>query len=104
MSSFTLVDSATLLPHIVIIKLVGSIFDSIHYWIFLQELFSACNPIVNKPKPKVELPKEETPAEQNGPVDGQEKPQEEAADKGTTEAAGNPTSETTDNKPDMDLD
>ncbi|XP_030594730.1 heat shock 70 kDa protein 4b isoform X2 [Archocentrus centrarchus] len=69
-----------------------------------RELFSACNPIVTKPKPKVELPKEETPAEQNGPVDGQEKPQEEAADKGTTEAAGNPTSETTENKPDMDLD
>uniref|UniRef100_A0A4W6E6D9 Heat shock protein 4b n=1 Tax=Lates calcarifer TaxID=8187 RepID=A0A4W6E6D9_LATCA len=55
-------------------------------------LFSACNPIVTKPKPKVELPKEDTPAEQNG------------ADKGTTENTGNPTSETTENKPDMDLD
>uniref|UniRef100_A0A4W6E3J9 Heat shock protein 4b n=1 Tax=Lates calcarifer TaxID=8187 RepID=A0A4W6E3J9_LATCA len=42
-----------------------------------RELFSACNPIVTKPKPKVELPKEDTPAEQNGPVNGQEKPQEE---------------------------
>uniref|UniRef100_A0AAX7UXZ3 Heat shock protein 4b n=1 Tax=Astatotilapia calliptera TaxID=8154 RepID=A0AAX7UXZ3_ASTCA len=69
-----------------------------------RELFGACNPIVTKPKPKVELPKEETPAEQNGPVDGQEKPQEAAADKGTTEAAGNPASETTESKPDMDLD
>uniref|UniRef100_A0A669D7P3 Heat shock protein 4b n=1 Tax=Oreochromis niloticus TaxID=8128 RepID=A0A669D7P3_ORENI len=59
---------------------------------------------VGSPKPKVELPKEETPAEQNGPVDGQEKPQEAAADKGTTEAAGNPASETTESKPDMDLD
>uniref|UniRef100_A0A4W6E775 Heat shock protein 4b n=1 Tax=Lates calcarifer TaxID=8187 RepID=A0A4W6E775_LATCA len=69
-----------------------------------RELFSACNPIVTKPKPKVELPKEDTPAEQNGPVNGQEKPQEESADKGTTENTGNPTSETTENKPDMDLD
>uniref|UniRef100_A0A4W6E7E2 Heat shock protein 4b n=1 Tax=Lates calcarifer TaxID=8187 RepID=A0A4W6E7E2_LATCA len=43
-----------------------------------RELFSACNPIVTKPKPKVELPKEDTPAEQNGPVNGQEKPQEES--------------------------
>ncbi|XP_029297900.1 heat shock 70 kDa protein 4b [Cottoperca gobio] len=67
-----------------------------------RELFSACNPIVTKPKPKVELPKEETPAEENGPVNGQEKPQEEPADKGTTENTG--TSETTENKPDMDLD
>lgn len=39
----------------------------------LQELFSTCNPIILKPKPKVEPPKEEekTP-EQNGPVNGQE--------------------------------
>uniref|UniRef100_A0A3Q1HK96 Heat shock protein 4b n=1 Tax=Anabas testudineus TaxID=64144 RepID=A0A3Q1HK96_ANATE len=69
-----------------------------------RELFSSCNPIVTKPKPKVELPKEETPAEQNGPVNGQDKPQEETTDKGTTENTGNPNSETTENKPDMDLD
>ncbi|KAG7466618.1 hypothetical protein JOB18_013547 [Solea senegalensis] len=69
-----------------------------------KELFSACNPIVTKPKPKVELPKEETPAEQNGPVNGQEKPQEESAEKGTAENTGNPTAETAENKPDMDLD
>ncbi|XP_030252067.1 heat shock 70 kDa protein 4b [Sparus aurata] len=69
-----------------------------------RELFSTCNPIVTKPKPKVELPKEDTPAEQNGPVNGQEKAQEETADKGTTENTGNPSSESTDNKPDMDLD
>ncbi|XP_041653654.1 heat shock 70 kDa protein 4b [Cheilinus undulatus] len=69
-----------------------------------RELFSTCNPIVTKPKPKVELPKEDTPAEQNGPVNGQEKPQEEAAEKGTNENTGNPSSETTNNKPEMDLD
>ncbi|XP_060935327.1 heat shock 70 kDa protein 4b [Limanda limanda] len=69
-----------------------------------KELFLACNPTVSKPKPKVELPKDDTPAEQNGPVNGQEKPQEEGADKGTSDSTGNPSSETTENKPDMDLD
>ncbi|KAK5620398.1 Heat shock 70 kDa protein 4 [Crenichthys baileyi] len=69
-----------------------------------KELFSTCNPIVTKPKPKVEVPKEETPAEQNGPVGDQEKTQEQTADKGAAENTGNPTSETTENKPDMDLD
>ncbi|XP_061642594.1 heat shock 70 kDa protein 4b [Phyllopteryx taeniolatus] len=68
-----------------------------------RELFSACNPTVTKPKPKVELPKEDTPAEQNGPMNGQEKAQEESADKATTENNGNATSET-ENKPEMDLD
>lgn len=59
---------------------------------------------MTKPKPKVELPKDETPAEQNGPVDGQEKSQDEAADAATTEKTGNASSETTENKPEMDLD
>lgn len=59
---------------------------------------------MTKPKPKVEVPKEETPAEQNGPVDGQEKAQEETTDKGAAENTGNPTSEPTETKPDMDLD
>ncbi|XP_061786648.1 heat shock 70 kDa protein 4b [Nerophis lumbriciformis] len=68
-----------------------------------RELFSACNPIVTKPKPKVELPKEETPAEQNGPVNGQEKAPEEGAEKGTSDKTGSATSETG-NKPQMDLD
>uniref|UniRef100_A0A8C3LD87 Heat shock 70 kDa protein 4 n=1 Tax=Chrysolophus pictus TaxID=9089 RepID=A0A8C3LD87_CHRPC len=37
-----------------------------------KELASICNPIVTKPKPKVELPKEEQkPTEPNGPVEGQ---------------------------------
>lgn len=69
-----------------------------------QELFSACNLIVTKPKPKVELPKEEAPAEQNGPVNGEEESQEKGADKGTTESTGGSAAETTENKPDMDLD
>lgn len=68
-----------------------------------RELFSTCNPIVTKPKPKVELPKEEPSAEQNGPVNGQEKSQEESG-KGTAAADGGNTSETSENKPEMDLD
>uniref|UniRef100_A0A5S6JXA6 Erlin-1 n=1 Tax=Xenopus tropicalis TaxID=8364 RepID=A0A5S6JXA6_XENTR len=35
-----------------------------------KELINLCNPIVTKPKPKVEPPKEEQSNEQNGPVDG----------------------------------
>ncbi|XP_053505008.1 heat shock 70 kDa protein 4a [Ictalurus furcatus] len=37
-----------------------------------KELSSTCNPIISKPKPKVEPPKEEKTPEQNGPVNGQE--------------------------------
>lgn len=70
-----------------------------------QELFSACNPIVTKPKPKVELPKEDAAAEQNGPVNGQEQGQKEGTGEGATESADADTaSETTENKPDMDQD
>ncbi|XP_076862023.1 heat shock 70 kDa protein 4b isoform X1 [Brachyhypopomus gauderio] len=60
-----------------------------------QELFSACNPIVTKPKPKpkVDLPKDDAPAEQNGPVNGQESAE---AETGATEAP--------EPKPDMELD
>ncbi|XP_072486137.1 heat shock 70 kDa protein 4 [Notamacropus eugenii] len=37
-----------------------------------KELISICNPIVTKPRPKVELPKDDEPVEQNGPVEGQD--------------------------------
>lgn len=73
--------------------------------VFFQELFSACNPIITKPKPKVELPKDEAAMEQNGPVNGQEQGQTEATGEGATESAdAEPASETTETKPDMDLD
>lgn len=36
----------------------------------VQELYVACNPVVSKPKPKVEPPKEEKT--ENGPVNGKE--------------------------------
>ncbi|XP_073676662.1 heat shock 70 kDa protein 4-like [Garra rufa] len=63
-----------------------------------RELFSTCNPVVNKPKPKVDLPKEENPSEPNGPVDAQENPEAQPA--GTEQAAADGTEA----KPDMDLD
>ncbi|KAF4104635.1 heat shock 70 kDa protein 4b [Onychostoma macrolepis] len=66
-----------------------------------RELFSTCNPIVTKPKPKVDLPKEENPSEPNGPVNTQENP--EAQPSGTEQAAAD-SAGATEAKPDMDLD
>uniref|UniRef100_A0A8C1KJV8 Heat shock protein 4b n=1 Tax=Cyprinus carpio TaxID=7962 RepID=A0A8C1KJV8_CYPCA len=63
-----------------------------------RELFSTCNPIVTKPKPKVDLPKEENPSEPNGPVNTQENP--EAQPSGAEQAA----TDAAEAKPDMDLD
>uniref|UniRef100_A0A8C7RIX0 Heat shock protein 4b n=1 Tax=Oncorhynchus mykiss TaxID=8022 RepID=A0A8C7RIX0_ONCMY len=70
-----------------------------------KELYSSCNPIVTKPKPKVELPKDNKAGEQNGPVNGQEKAPAEGTEKGTADSTGNPPStESTEPRPDMDLD
>ncbi|KAF5904898.1 heat shock 70 kDa protein 4-like [Clarias magur] len=66
-----------------------------------RELFSNCNPIVTKPKPKAEVPKDEKPAEQNGPVNGQENPEAEPSANDQTPTDG---TEGTDSKPHMDLD
>ncbi|XP_067279446.1 heat shock 70 kDa protein 4a [Pseudorasbora parva] len=66
-----------------------------------KELYSSCNHIVSKPKPKVEPPKEETAAEQNGPVNGQEA--SEAQPGGPEKGRAAP--ETTEAKlPEMDID
>uniref|UniRef100_A0AAY4EMG7 Heat shock protein 4b n=1 Tax=Denticeps clupeoides TaxID=299321 RepID=A0AAY4EMG7_9TELE len=69
-----------------------------------KELFSACNPIVTKPKPKVELPKDEKTSEQNGPVNGQEDTEAQAGspDKGTPAQQGSENTET--KLPEMDID
>uniref|UniRef100_A0A6Q2YBB7 Heat shock protein 4b n=1 Tax=Esox lucius TaxID=8010 RepID=A0A6Q2YBB7_ESOLU len=70
-----------------------------------KELYSACNPIVTKPKPKVELPKDDKAGEQNGPVNGQENVPAEGPEKGAADSKDNPTStESTEPRPDMDLD
>lgn len=64
-----------------------------------KELYTACNPVLSKPKPKVESPKEEK-ATTNGPVNGHEEPQP-AADK----ASPTKGQETADKKlPEMDID
>ncbi|KAL4631230.1 heat shock 70 kDa protein 4-like [Arapaima gigas] len=71
-----------------------------------KELFSACNPIVTKPKPKVELPKDEK-VEQNGPVNGQKgtEAQPSSADKGSAEGTSQAAPESTESKlPEMDID
>uniref|UniRef100_A0A8C1J1C3 Heat shock protein 4a n=1 Tax=Cyprinus carpio TaxID=7962 RepID=A0A8C1J1C3_CYPCA len=66
-----------------------------------KELYSACNHIVTKPKPKVEPPKEEMAAEQNGPVNGQEGSEAQTANPEKGQAAP----ETTEAKlPEMDID
>ncbi|CAB1337651.1 unnamed protein product [Coregonus sp. 'balchen'] len=54
------------------------------------ELYSACNPIVTKPKPKVELPKDDKAGEQNGPVNGHEKAPAEGTEEGPADSTGNP--------------
>uniref|UniRef100_A0A8C1I5Y4 Heat shock protein 4b n=1 Tax=Cyprinus carpio TaxID=7962 RepID=A0A8C1I5Y4_CYPCA len=66
-----------------------------------RELFTTCNPVVTKPKPKVDLPKEENPSEPNGPVNTQENP--EAQSSGAEQAAAD-SADATEAKPDMDLD
>uniref|UniRef100_A0A8C0BE85 Heat shock 70 kDa protein 4 n=1 Tax=Buteo japonicus TaxID=224669 RepID=A0A8C0BE85_9AVES len=70
-----------------------------------KELTSICNPIVTKPKPKVELPKEEQkPTEPNGPVEGQGEANggSQAAEQSAAAAAA-PTA-TEKKLPEMDID
>lgn len=79
-----------------------------YFFSYLQELVSDCNPVVSKPKPKVEPPKEEQKeAEQNGPVNGQENTETPpASNEKAPESKGQPAApETTDSKlPEMDID
>ncbi|XP_056587297.1 heat shock 70 kDa protein 4a isoform X1 [Triplophysa dalaica] len=66
-----------------------------------KELYSSCNYIITKPKPKVEPPKEEKTAEQNGPVNGQEGSEAQTA----SPEKGQPAPENTEAKlPEMDID
>ncbi|XP_048884367.1 heat shock 70 kDa protein 4-like isoform X3 [Brienomyrus brachyistius] len=66
-----------------------------------KELCSVCNPVINKPKPKAEPPKDEK-AEQNGPVRGEESP---SPAKGSAEADSHSAPQSTENKmPEMEVD
>lgn len=69
----------------------------------IKELTNICNPIISKPKPKVEPPKEEQKnAEQNGPVDGQgDSPGPQASEQGTDTAV---PSDSDKKLPEMDID
>ncbi|KAI5930368.1 Heat shock 70 kDa protein 4 [Manis javanica] len=69
----------------------------------IKELTNICSPIISKPKPKVEPPKEEHKnAEQNGPVDGQgDSPGPRAAEQGADAAV---PSDPDKKLPEMDID
>ncbi|XP_039598642.1 heat shock 70 kDa protein 4-like [Polypterus senegalus] len=74
-----------------------------------KELYSACNSVVSKPKPKVEPPKEEQKeTEHNGPVNGQEStenPPAEAPCNEKEKAPDQASQTSTENKlPEMDID
>uniref|UniRef100_A0AAQ5YI09 Heat shock protein 4a n=1 Tax=Amphiprion ocellaris TaxID=80972 RepID=A0AAQ5YI09_AMPOC len=67
-----------------------------------KELYSACNPVVSKPKPKVEPPKEEKT--ENGPVNGQEGTENQPSNPDKAASTGT-EQETAENKlPEMDID
>uniref|UniRef100_A0A4W5NAM9 Heat shock protein 4a n=1 Tax=Hucho hucho TaxID=62062 RepID=A0A4W5NAM9_9TELE len=70
-----------------------------------KELYSACNPIVSKPKPKVEIPKDEK-EEQNGPINGQEdtEAQPGSPEKGAAGSTVAPESAEGNKLPEMDID
>lgn len=66
----------------------------------IKELYSACNPVVSKPKPKVEPPKEEKT--DNGPVNEQEGTEPGDSDKATS--AGMEQGAAESKLPEMDID
>ncbi|XP_069366533.1 heat shock 70 kDa protein 4a isoform X2 [Paralichthys olivaceus] len=67
-----------------------------------KELYSSCNPVVSKPKPRVEPPKEEKT--ENGPVNGQEQTESQPSNQDKATPAGT-EQETAENKlPEMDID
>ncbi|KAJ7997211.1 hypothetical protein DPEC_G00226620 [Dallia pectoralis] len=71
-----------------------------------KELNAACNPIVSKPKPKVEVPKDDK-SEQNGPVNGQEGTDDQpinSPEKGEEGSAVPPDTAAGKRLPDMDID
>ncbi|TMS13953.1 Heat shock 70 kDa protein 4L [Larimichthys crocea] len=67
-----------------------------------KELYSACNPVVSKPKPKVEPPKEEKT--ENGPVNGQEGTESQPCNPDKTTSAGTEQGTAENKLPEMDID
>ncbi|KAK1883285.1 Heat shock 70 kDa protein 4 [Dissostichus eleginoides] len=66
----------------------------------IKELYSACNPVLSKPKPKVEPPKEEKT--ENGPVNGQEGT-EEPCNSDKAKPAGTEQGTPEKKQPEMDI-
>lgn len=67
----------------------------------VQELYSSCNPVLSKPKPKVEPPKEKT---ENGPVNGQEGTENQSSNSDKTPSAGMEQERAENKPPEMDID
>ncbi|MEQ2307627.1 Heat shock 70 kDa protein 4 [Ameca splendens] len=67
-----------------------------------KELYASCNPVVTKPKPKVEPPKEEKT--ENGPVNGQAEPEIHPGKPDKTKPAGAQQDTAESKLPEMDID
>uniref|UniRef100_A0A8C4EJV5 Heat shock protein 4a n=1 Tax=Dicentrarchus labrax TaxID=13489 RepID=A0A8C4EJV5_DICLA len=67
-----------------------------------KELYSTCNPVVSKPKPKVEPPKEEKT--ENGPVNGQEGTESQPCNPDKATSAGTEKGTAENKLPEMDID
>lgn len=76
--------------------------DSVFVSISVQELYSACNPVLSKPKPKVEPPKEEKT--ENGPVNGQEGTENHPSNPDKAAPAGTEQGTVENKLPEMDID
>ncbi|CAM9330362.1 unnamed protein product [Lampetra planeri] len=66
-----------------------------------KELYSSCNAVLSKPKPKVEPPKEKT---ENGPVNGQEGTESQSSNSDKTSSAGMEQERAENKPPEMDID
>ncbi|MEQ2220728.1 Heat shock 70 kDa protein 4 [Ilyodon furcidens] len=67
-----------------------------------KELYASCNPVVTKPKPKVEPPKQEKT--ENGPVNGQAEPEIHPGNPDKTKPAGAQQDTAESKLPEMDID
>ncbi|XP_074466219.1 heat shock 70 kDa protein 4a [Sebastes fasciatus] len=68
----------------------------------IKELYTACNPVLSKPKPKVEPPKEEKT--ENGPVNGQEGTESQPCNSDKATSAGTEQGTAENKLPEMDID
>lgn len=68
----------------------------------VKELYSACNSVVSKPKPKVEPPKEEKT--ENGPINGQEGTESQPCNPDKATPAGTEQGTAENKLPEMDID